>query len=87
MGCQRIMHKPCGWHNVVFISFAVWRGDRQNNPDSVGKVLWRVQASLMKMNKRWDLPLMAVALSHTYSWTGGTAPGNDPSHTEMRGAR
>lgn len=37
------------------------RGDRQNNPDSVGKVLWGVQASLMKMNKRWDLPLMAAA--------------------------
>lgn len=61
MGCQRIMHKPWGRHNVVFISFPMQRGDRRNNPDSVGKVLWGVQASLMKMNKRWDLPLMAAA--------------------------
>lgn len=23
VGCQGIMHKPCGWHNVVFISLTV----------------------------------------------------------------
>lgn len=46
---------------MAFISFTLQRGDRQNNPDSVSKVLWGVQASLMKMNKRWDVPLMAAA--------------------------
>ena len=49
--CQGIMHRPCGRHNVVFISLTLQRGNRQNNPDSVSKVLWGVQASLMKMNK------------------------------------
>lgn len=63
VGCQRIMYKPCGWHNVVFISLTLQRGDRQNNPDSVSKVLWGVQASLMKMNKRETLPLKAAAFA------------------------
>lgn len=62
MGCQSIMHKPCGWHNVEFIISTLQRRDRQNNPDSVIRPLQRVQAIFMKMNKRgicslWLLPL------------------------------
>lgn len=68
-GCQSTMHKPCGWHNVVFISFTVQRGDRQNNLDSVGKVLWGVQALLMKMNKEMGSAPVAAAFV-TYIFTG-----------------
>lgn len=34
-------------------------GDRRNNPDSVSKVLWGVQATLMKMNKTRESALAA----------------------------
>lgn len=44
VGLQDIIHKYCGWHNVEFISLALWSWDRQNNLDSVSKVLQRVQA-------------------------------------------
>jgi hypothetical protein len=44
VGFQGIMHKSCGWHNVEFISLTLWSWDRQNNLDSVSRVLQRVQA-------------------------------------------
>lgn len=54
---------------MAFISLSMQRGDRRNNPDSVSKVLWGVQTSLMKMNKRGDLPFMAAAFA-TYIFMG-----------------
>lgn len=66
VGCQGIMHKPCGWHNVAFISLTMQRGDRRNNPDSVTKVLRRVQASLMKMNWRGESALHGCRLCHIH---------------------
>lgn len=63
VGRWGIMHKPCGWHNVAFISLPMQRGDRRNNPDSVTRVLWGVQASRMKMNWRGNLPFVATALA------------------------
>ena len=69
-GLPRHNAQPCGWHNVVFISPTTQRG---NNPDSVSKVLWGVQASLMKMNKM-RICLGCSELMYTYSWAGRTAP-------------
>lgn len=44
VGFQDIIYKYCGRHNVEFISLTLWSWDRQNNLDSVSKVLQRVQA-------------------------------------------
>lgn len=63
---------------MVFISLSMRRGDRRNNPDSVSKVLWGVKASLMKMNKRGDLPFMAAAFA-TYIFMGWRDGSWEPS--------
>lgn len=78
MGSQGIMHKPCGWHNVVFISPTLQRG---NNLDSVSKVLWGVQASLMKMNKTRNLPWLLGANVYIFmGWEDSSQ--DDPSSRE-----
>ena len=78
MGSQGIMHKPCGWHNVVFISPTMQRGD---NPDSIRKVLWGVQASLMKMNKTGNLPWPLRANVYIFmDWEDSSQ--DDPSSRE-----
>lgn len=82
VGFQGIMHKSCGWHNVEFISLTLWSWDRQNNLDSVSRVLQRVQAQKWRWIKERAVPhgycLCHSVPRHLYSWAKWTASNMNP---------